>query len=1113
MGDEAPATTRAGASESAHHPHAFFNDEGARLDLTPAPGLLLSPPVIGRSRLLSGMREQADTSAGVPLPIEPEALQAWLSHVQPDSRGESLPCTDAAAASTTCVHAPQRASQACEASASKPLSEAAWLPQAHSCGTALPLSLADHNVITQPHSDGSSMDQAAPPPQVRNESVAVWLPDPTGSAQQACQSALKAGVELTPVEQRAAAGEHMHAALQPPEGPLHAQHMQSPRPGKRRRDSACARPASSAVQGSDAPETHLGPAISAAEACALSSSQSVDQAVRLLRAADLLIDEVSAVEAHTALAALLMAEWREMQTYPHNIPPETTFKVLTQVPEDAALRILCAMHVPLATLLIYLAPTPFCPLALRALHPSIDTHATLRLPQLPPLRTSVTLRAIATLTHLHTLSLAGLPLSSPHLLQSTLSALPRLSSLSLRNTALAPAAAAALAAVLPQLPHLQSLDLSHNCLDPASPTLAATLSDLPALHTLQLTRTLSTSAAIRALGNALRKMSALTQLSVGAPEPLGRPRAAWGTHDSTSHDPAQHDGGAGDEHPINGLLHLTTALPHLPSLQWLDFGFELHGGDDSDAEHSISTALGTLHQLRHLGIHCRALFGLEKRITRRARCQRAVMLQALQRAGTFFDELTGLTSLDCHMHARGGAQLELGDMAVVLKRISRLTGLHSLRLPRAKILCKELADDVVQTLSQFTALTHVDCRIGYSGGGAFVAEFTQSLVSLPSVQSVTGLWRPRYRGHLDHIVPASCGAAQAVATAATAGKDVKLAFAAGISRFSSVEYRSHEMLLMLPLLKRFDVSIQAPVRTRAVEEALAHATAVTQLSIELHGLVVSSSDLDTVPGSDAIDGPPEPVWGDPWRGILHACGQLTQLRILRLCINGRGRHGDAVRHDTYPCRASLARTAARTVEALQHAQLTALHLTCGSQCWGLLLPGVLVSCRGLSRLRCLFIQVFDDQPPHRQDPPPIVACGPEYDSWRERARARLQPVHIADPDFAALGALIVLQHLTIIDRWDDDITSLIQVALPQLTLLQSLSLFAKPGVVEAPTLASCVREHLVSLRCLHVSGEALGSEGVRQLRAGVGSSVRVHWCACNASRDFLNDSDSEEDGP
>eukprot|EP00892_Ulva_mutabilis_P000784 jgi/Ulvmu1/10706/UM067_0032.1 len=211
----------------------------------------------------------------------------------------------------------------------------------------------------------------------------------------------------------------------------------------------------------------------------------VETAIALLQVADVLDDASTQAEAWAVLTAELQAECSMVSEASRKLPTNIATQVLARLSDDTAFSVLQAMHVPLATLLIYLAATPFCPLVIRAFHPTINSHATLALPPWPPLIGVAAHTAIATFTHLETLFITGLGSPIPLI-------------------------------AIPQLPRLDFRPL------------AAALPTLPALHTLRLAGTLSACASIRELADALPQMSALTHLSVGGPAPLSTESAAWG---------------------------------------------------------------------------------------------------------------------------------------------------------------------------------------------------------------------------------------------------------------------------------------------------------------------------------------------------------------------------------------------------------------------------------------------------------------------------------------------------------------------------------------------------------------------------------------------------------
>eukprot|EP00892_Ulva_mutabilis_P000773 jgi/Ulvmu1/10697/UM067_0023.1 len=234
---------------------------------------------------------------------------------------------------------------------------------------------------------------------------------------------------------------------------------------------------------------------------------------------------------------------------------------------------------PLAQLLHYLEATPFCPLALCALHPAIDTHATLALPSAAAAALRIATPVIATCTHLRSLSLDDVAFShmhdatAPYRLTAALSApAPRLSSLSLRNTALPTAAAP------PHLPQLATLDLGVNPFHSSFHLVAAALPAATALRVLRLDRTLADPPALRALAAALPKLQQLQSLAVSGrglleprtPQQLLTPRK-WGDPDL--------EAGCGSPccmmEAAAAVLAVARALLHLTALTSLTISFRV----------------------------------------------------------------------------------------------------------------------------------------------------------------------------------------------------------------------------------------------------------------------------------------------------------------------------------------------------------------------------------------------------------------------------------------------------------------------------------------------------------------------------------------------------------
>eukprot|EP00892_Ulva_mutabilis_P000779 jgi/Ulvmu1/10701/UM067_0027.1 len=807
-----------------------------------------------------------------------------------------------------------------------------------------------------------------------------------------------------------------------------------------------------------------------------------------LQVADMLIDEVTARSACTTLARVLNLESARVREFPRDVQPEWALQAAEALSTDAMLWILQAMKAPLPQLLHYLAATPFCPLALRALHPSIDTHATLALPVWPPIKAADVLPAIATLTHLHTLSLAGISLArlpqapGPHLLQSTLSALPRLSSLSLHNTVLAPAAAT-LAAVLPQLPHLQSLDLSDNFLGAFFAPVAAALPTLPALDTLSLDDSLCCPKSLRTLAEVLPQLSTLTALSVGASEPIWYSHCCCGTSECPK---------TADVPPrtvvedFTGLLRLAAALPLVPSLQWLHFSFALRHTSTCATVAHIGAVLGSLRQLQHLCVQPPKLFNLLWNNERR--WLTSEVHGPRRWAGGGFSELTRLTSLDA---GSCWPQISAHDMQVFALRLLPLTGLRSLRLPFASY-SQEVCTSVWAALSQMTNLTQVAIKASPVRPSDMqpILELLQSVVTLPRVRSVScpsvlkeGLGDPEGAVYRE--------VAAAIAGAAEAGITVDVGCSVdGVSRIARNWFAGDAIRPALPLCTDLCLTVGRRTRIGGVEAALTRMTALTRLSMQVLGIEQrphgwgAAGEADEEAGAGAVGGGPlEPVDGVPWRRLWSACGTLTSLRCLNIHIK---------ESPAFACRDPHAESVASVARSVQHAlacllQLTELELMLSTACWGPFPARVLAACRGLKGLRTLSVELHDNEELLLRN---MDEAG-HFDAMPEGRRSEMERARAAPPDLSGVCHLTGLCSLSITGSSAHTVKGLVGMGLPALTALQLLRLDADLDGPLVAELAACVRSHLPLLRHLYVDGAGVG--GASRLRNELDGAVRVHF--------------------
>lgn len=160
--------------------------------------------------------------------------------------------------------------------------------------------------------------------------------------------------------------------------------------------------------------------------------------------------------------------------------------------------------------------------ALRAHHPSIDAHRTLRLTRIDPSTFCPLLRTAATMLDLQDVCLEGETLPRDDLpLADFLQVLPGLTALNLRDTRLPSAALDSLSAALPTLRQLQSLDVSDNRMRllPLR-RFARALALCPTLRSLSMLRTTSyagpTFGGGAVLARALPHLPRLSALRFGA---------------------------------------------------------------------------------------------------------------------------------------------------------------------------------------------------------------------------------------------------------------------------------------------------------------------------------------------------------------------------------------------------------------------------------------------------------------------------------------------------------------------------------------------------------------------------------------------------------------------
>eukprot|EP00892_Ulva_mutabilis_P001965 jgi/Ulvmu1/1176/UM108_0002.1 len=196
-------------------------------------------------------------------------------------------------------------------------------------------------------------------------------------------------------------------------------------------------------------------------------------------------------------------------------------QVVPQLPQHLLLETLA--DVPLPHILLHLPPHTH-PLALRAHHPSTDTTRALTISHLPVEAMHALVSAAAKLTHLRTLSLAGLtiPEYDDHGSLTPLTSLQALTGINVSNTGLGGRACPlnALNHALPAMPLLATLDLSDSVLDDCAMETCLNLFHIcSSVESLSLLRAFPASESgfygLELLADCTIDMPGLTALSVG----------------------------------------------------------------------------------------------------------------------------------------------------------------------------------------------------------------------------------------------------------------------------------------------------------------------------------------------------------------------------------------------------------------------------------------------------------------------------------------------------------------------------------------------------------------------------------------------------------------------
>lgn len=727
-------------------------------------------------------------------------------------------------------------------------------------------------------------------------------------------------------------------------------------------------------------------------------------------------------------------------------------QVLTTLSDDLGVALLRAMAPPLPDLLRYLAATPFLPLALRALHPSIDSHSSLHLdslPMLPPF-----------------LSIAIL----------TAPSLGHLTHFSLRDTALAPVAAH-LTSALRAFPHLHSLDVSYNNLDAAFPTLAGALASSTTLRTLNLDHTLSSPAALTALAALLPQLTRLEDLSLGAHGGMRQPGVGVrGAAQAALGMPSSMHGEQAAEYrdrQHSALVAATASLPSLPALRILRFTFELDLPVAARA--AIGSVFGRLVPLRHLTICDPALCNLIRPPeTDTASPSPSVLssdAEQLQhrRHAAHADSIgapapqplgSGLQSLTWLDFGGGASAATRHGPATTpeafLHSLPSLASLHEVRLPPLRIQAQH-AGVIVSTLGQLTALTRVGIRSVIDSDAGAVYRLLAAVAGLPKVRAVSGpvlccveslAGAPdSYESTMAALQTAAndAGAAVRALTGAVAcdvpvSVDLSLYVEDDINPANYLDLNFDESLrALLPALHLCtDVSYVSGEHTEGfsiLAQAAPSMTAVTRLFIRLE-----SAAYDEVNGPD---GPP--VDEGLCLGFIGRLGQMTALQ----------RVGCAFPQFVFePYMDAMVTSLCTELVSLQHLTCLSLEFTIDR---GDCIPVVLEACSQMSSLRELELGLHAFP---TWDPPADDASRQEYTTWDVSALAdvelRILAVHDNSPApsdncfWESVGQLTSLRCLTLGVAVREEHVSVLACVVKGLPFLEEVCLVGSKGGEEWP---------------------------------------------------------------
>ena len=760
--------------------------------------------------------------------------------------------------------------------------------------------------------------------------------------------------------------------------------------------------------------------------------------------------------------------------------------MLDNLADDLALQVIAAAPPPLARLLTPTQPPHpprLLPLTLRALHPSIDSHASLCLstvpspphPQPTPPHIGQVLPALATLSHLHTLALHNHSLPGRKLYERSrtrprplthLSALRNLTSLSLRNSTFNRTHPQDLLCAIQSLPDLKVLDLSRCALGHMFLRLwMQDMSDTPHLRTLNLSHAISTPHILQQvtdlLGIFLKHDVLPEELCIGSRHTTpatalpGTPGLRPGTHAvrPVAHCPLFYD--------------LLRRIRECRGLRSLTFDFRLHRAL-GDALLSIAATLASLTHLRHLGITDARLLNLHQPTRCQAR-QAPILFDGQVPSGSGLSALTQLTSLHCGHPCTA----ERGDMLALLATLPALRHLRAVGLPCC-VLCDRVCAAAAHAAAALPGLTALRVRALAGSDGVRTLEVMRAAAELPALRALHGslVVNAGVAQHAAECEEQLLEVAKALAGAA-GEKKVWLDLRCDADDTGEAEGEAHGAINLLPafacMAPLLPLCLSLTLRSRGagmcngVVAVRMHAmTALTRLTIELQ---------------------PEPdAGGDPlaqtWRAVLAQMAAVTGLRHLSLasprCAHGMN-EGDL-------CGSLCAALP-------QLALLTCLKVTFRSGDASLV-GRVLGACCRVPQLRRLRVALGND-------------WGVQH-YMREDARGSQ---HHDMPLQWEAGGLRSLCSLSLFMEAGVGLGDEFWGGLSGLTQLRRLRLHVGLTRRRARNLAVSL-EALTSLQELVVDEERAGVETVRDLEEGVAEGVRV----CLETRDDVYDSDEDDAG-